>query len=48
MEEVYFLAHSLVDFVPVFDMMDELCYPCHCKGDVPRLISVGSKVGTVL
>jgi hypothetical protein len=48
LEKIYFLVHSLVDVVPVFGMMDKLCCPFHCAGDMPRFIGVGSKVGTVL
>jgi hypothetical protein len=47
-EKIYFLAHSLVDVVPVFGMVDELCCPFHCKGDVPCFIGVGSRVCTIL
>ncbi len=42
MEEIYFLVHSCVDVVLVFGMMDKLCCPFHCKGDVPHFIGVGS------
>jgi hypothetical protein len=47
-EEICFMAHSLVDVVPVFGMVDKLCCLFHCKGDAPCFIGVGSKVDTIL